>query len=185
MKRVLDLALAIPLAVLASPLVLAAAMWIRLTSPGPAIFAQERIGKDEAPFRCLKLRTMYQGTASLPTHEVGEKAVTSAGRVLRTMKFDELPQLWNVVRGEMSLVGPRPCLPTQEALMKRRRELGVYALKPGITGLAQIAGIDMSDPEKCAEKDAEYLETRSLGMDMKIVLMTLAGIGLSRRRPGS
>ena len=185
MKRVLDLALAIPLAVLASPFVLAAAIWIRLTSPGPAIFAQERIGKDEKPFRCLKLRTMYQGTASLPTHEVGEKAVTSAGRVLRTMKFDELPQLWNVVRGEMSLVGPRPCLPTQEALMKRRRELGVYRLKPGITGLAQIAGIDMSDPEKCAEKDAQYLETRSPLMDMKIVFMTLAGIGLRRRRPGS
>ncbi len=184
MKRVLDLALAIPLAVLASPFVLAAAIWIRLTSPGPAIFAQERIGQGETRFRCLKLRTKYQGTASLPTHEVGAQAVTPAGRVLRTMKFDELPQLWNVVKGEMSLVGPRPCLPAQEELVRRRRELGVYRLKPGITGLAQIEGIDMSDPQKCAEKDAQYLDTRSLGVDMKIVLMTLTGIGLSRRRSG-
>ena len=85
----------------------------------------------------------------------------------------------------MSMVGPRPCLPTQEALMKRRRELGVYRLRPGITGLAQLEGIDMSDPEKCAEKDAQYLETRSPLMDMKIVFMTLAGIGLRRRRSGS
>ncbi|MEP9385689.1 sugar transferase [Mesorhizobium sp. KR9-304] len=178
MKRVLDLALALPLALLAGPVVLAAAAWIRLTSPGPAIFAQERIGKNEARFRCLKLRTMYRGTRSLPTHEIGEHAVTPAGRILRGMKLDELPQLWNVLRGEMSLVGPRPCLPTQKALIERRRDLGVYALKPGMTGLAQVEGIDMSDPEKCAGKDAEYLKNRSLGMDMKILLMTLAGGGL-------
>jgi O-antigen biosynthesis protein WbqP len=175
MKRVLDLALALPLALLAGPIVLAAAAWIRLTSPGPAIFAQQRIGRNGAPFRCLKLRTMHQGTRSLPTHEVGDDAVTPAGRTLRRLKLDELPQLWNVLRGEMSLVGPRPCLPTQTALIERRRELGVDALVPGITGLAQVAGIDMSDPDKCAGKDAEYLDNRSLGLDLRILLMTLAG----------
>ena len=167
-----DLALAIPLALVACPVVAAAALWIRVSSPGPVLFAQERIGRHEKPFRCLKLRTMYQGTKSLPTHEVGEKAVTSAGRVLRRLKIDELPQLWNVLKGEMSIVGPRPCLPTQAGLIERRRELGVYSLKPGITGLAQVEGIDMSDPERLAAKDAEYLRARTLGMDARIVLLT-------------
>lgn len=175
MKRALDLILAIPLAVLTSPVVLAAAVWIRLTSPGPAFFAQERIGRSEKPFRCLKLRTMYEDTKSLPTHEVGEKAVTKAGRTLRRLKLDELPQLWNVIKGEMSLVGPRPCLPTQKELIERRRMLGVYALKPGITGLAQVKGIDMSDPKKCAETDAEYLSSRTLGLDVAILVKTVAG----------
>ena len=175
MKRAFDLALAIPLAVLALPVVVAAAAWIRLTSPGPALFAQQRIGRHEKPFRCLKLRTMHQGTKSLPTHEVGKGAVTKAGRVLRRLKLDELPQLWNVIKGEMSLVGPRPCLPTQTELIERRRALGVYALRPGITGLAQIKGIDMSDPQKCAETDAEYLKSRSLRLDVEIIVRTLAG----------
>jgi O-antigen biosynthesis protein WbqP len=173
MKRAFDLVLAVPLALFALPLVAAAAAWIRLTSPGPAFFAQERIGRHEKPFRCLKLRTMYEGTRSLPTHEVDGKAVTKAGRVLRRLKLDELPQLWNVLKGEMSLVGPRPCLPTQKELIERRRALGVYKLRPGITGLAQVEGIDMSDPERCAGKDAEYLRERTLELDAVIILRTL------------
>ena len=173
MKRALDLALAVPLAVLAFPVVAAAAIWIRLTSPGPAFFAQQRIGRHEKPFRCLKLRTMHHGTRSLPTHEIGADAVTKAGRTLRRLKLDELPQLWNVFWGEMSLVGPRPCLPTQSELIGRRRALGVYTLRPGITGLAQIEGIDMSDPKKCAEKDAQYLHTQTLRLDARIMLKTL------------
>jgi O-antigen biosynthesis protein WbqP len=177
MKRLFDLALALPLALLALPVILAAAAWIRLSSPGPAFFAQERVGRHEKPFRCLKLRTMRHGTLSLPTHEVGARAVTPAGRVLRRLKLDELPQLWNVAVGEMSLVGPRPCLPVQTELIERRRALGVHALRPGITGLAQARGIDMSDPGKCAEADAEYLRTRSLRMDIAIMLRTLTGGG--------
>ena len=175
MKRALDLALTVPLALLACPLVALAAAWIRLTSPGPVFFAQERVGRHEKHFRCLKLRTMYEGTRSLPTHEVGGEAVTRAGRTLRRLKLDELPQLWNVLKGEMSLVGPRPCLPTQTELIERRRALGVYALRPGITGLAQVQGIDMSDPGKLAEKDAEYLRDRTLGMDAKIMFWTVLG----------
>jgi O-antigen biosynthesis protein WbqP len=175
MKRALDLALAVPLALLACPIVLAAAIWIRLTSPGPAIFAQKRIGKDEKPFGCLKLRTMYLDTRPLPTHEVGEDAVTKAGRILRDLKLDELPQLWNVLKGEMSLVGPRPCLPSQKELIARRRALGVYSLRPGITGLAQVQGIDMSDPKKLAEKDAEYLRDRTLRLDVEIIAFTVLG----------
>ncbi|MDQ2634786.1 MAG: sugar transferase, partial [Pseudomonadota bacterium] len=169
MKRALDLAMAVPLALLACPLVALAAAWIKLSSPGPAFFVQQRMGRHEKPFRCLKLRTMYEGTDTLPTHEVGEGAVTPAGRTLRRLKLDELPQLWNVFLGEMSLVGPRPCLPTQTELIERRRALGVYALRPGITGLAQVEGIDMSNPERLAEKDAEYLRGRTLWMDVAIM----------------
>ena len=125
------------------------------------------------PFRCLKLRTMHEGTESLPTHEVGKGAVTKTGRVLRRLKFDELPQLWNVIKGEMSLVGPRPCLPTQKVLIERRRALGIYKHRPGITGLAQVKGIGMSDPPKCAEMDAEYLRAQTLALDVKIIVSTL------------
>lgn len=175
MKRAFDLVLSVPLALLAIPVVAAAAVWIRLTSPGPAIFAQQRIGRQEKPFRCLKLRTMYAGTQSLPTHEVGGQAVTRAGRTLRRLKIDELPQLWNVITGEMSLVGPRPCLPTQTDLIERRRALGVYAIRPGITGLAQVEGIDMSDPTRCAEMDATYLRDWSPRLDLEIMLTTVLG----------
>src|SRR5690606_22873502 len=111
----------------------------------------------------------------LPTHEVGEKAVTPVGRTLRRLKLDELPQLWNVIGGEMSLVGPRPCLPTQRELIERRRALGVYALRPGITGLAQVEGIEMSERRKRAEKDAEYMRNRPPGGDVMISALTLLG----------
>jgi O-antigen biosynthesis protein WbqP len=117
---------------------------------------------------------MHKGTRSLPTHEIGADAVTKAGRVLRRLKLDELPQLWNVFWGEMSLVGPRPCLPTQKELIEHRRALGVYTLRPGITGLAQIEGIDMSDTKKCAEKDAQYLQTQTPRLDAEIIVKTLA-----------
>jgi O-antigen biosynthesis protein WbqP len=172
-NRAQDLALAIPLALVACPLIVAAALWVKTSSPGPAFFAQQRVGRNEKPFNCLKLRTMYVGTKSLPTHEVGEAAVTSAGRTLRRLKIDELPQLWNVLRGEMSLVGPRPCLPSQQELIERRRERGVYSLRPGITGLAQVEGIDMSDPEKLAARDAAYLRSRTFWMDLRIIVKTV------------
>lgn len=175
MNRLLDIALALPLLVVSSPIILVAAIWIRSSSAGPALFSQQRVGRYEKPFRCHKLRTMFVGTQALPTHKVGREAITPAGRLLRRLKLDELPQLWNVLKGEMSLVGPRPCLPTQHDLISRRRELGVYALRPGISGLAQVRGIDMSDPRRCAESDAEYLATRSLLFDVKILLATVGG----------
>ena len=109
----------------------------------------------------------------MPTHEAPSASVTPVGKALRRAKIDELPQLWNVLKGEMSLVGPRPCLPTQEELVERRRALGVLSALPGITGLAQIRGIDMSDPKLCAETDAAYLKTASLGLDLKILLGTV------------
>ena len=116
---------------------------------------------------------MVQGTPSLPSHEAPANAVTAVGRTLRKFKLDELPQFWNVLRGEMSLVGPRPCLPTQTELIERRRRLGVLAALPGITGMAQIRGIDMSNPQLLAETDAAYLRTASFWLDLRILFGTL------------
>ncbi len=171
-KRALDLAVAAPMLVVAAPILLVAMLAIRATSPGPAIFSQTRVGREGALFACRKLRTMHRETPSLPTHEAPADSVTVVGKVLRATKIDELPQLWNVLKGEMSLVGPRPCLPTQTELIERRRQLGVLAVLPGITGLAQIKGIDMSDPKLCAETDAAYIEAASVGLDLKILLGT-------------
>ncbi|MGX5840643.1 sugar transferase [Mesorhizobium sp. ArgA1] len=172
-KRVFDLVVAAVLLPLTSPVILLAMLAIRLSSPGPALFSQTRIGQNGVLFRCRKLRTMVVGTPSLPSHQAPANSITAAGKVLRKFKIDELPQLWNVLKGEMSLVGPRPCLPTQTELIERRRQLGVLAAVPGITGLAQMKGIDMSDPELCAETDAEYLRMASVGLDVKILFGTI------------
>jgi O-antigen biosynthesis protein WbqP len=178
LKRPLDIAgAAIGLAVL-WPVILAAVLAIRVTSAGPGVFSQERVGRNGARFRCRKLRTMFAGTESVPTHEVSASRVTPVGRFLRCTKLDELPQLWNVLKGEMSLVGPRPCLPSQTALVEARRREGVAALRPGITGLAQVRGIDMADPEALAAIDAEYLAAASLALDLRILLGTFLGAGM-------
>lgn len=171
-KRAFDLIVAAVMLAVTSPIVLVAMLAVRATSPGPAIFSQLRVGQDGALFACHKLRTMHRGTPSLPTHEAPASSVTAVGTVLRGTKIDELPQLWNVLKGEMSLVGPRPCLPTQTELIGHRQRLGVLAALPGITGLAQIKGIDMSDPKLCAETDAAYVEAASIGFDLRILLGT-------------
>ncbi|MBB6408249.1 sugar transferase [Mesorhizobium sangaii] len=172
-KQIFDLAGAALLLVVTSPVLLLAFLAVRASSPGPAIFSQTRVGRDGLLFRCHKLRTMYVGTPSLPTHEAPTNSVTSVGKVLRKFKLDELPQFWNVLKGEMSLVGPRPCLPTQTELIECRRRLGVLAALPGITGLAQIRGIDMSNPELLAKTDASYLSTASFWLDLRILFGTL------------
>jgi O-antigen biosynthesis protein WbqP len=174
-KQILDLAGAALLLVATSPVLMLAVLAVRASSPGPAIFSQTRVGRDGLLFRCHKLRTMYVGTPSLPSHEAPANSVTSVGRVLRKFKLDELPQFWNVLKGEMSLVGPRPSLPTQTELIECRRRLGVLAALPGITGLAQIRGIDMSNPELLAQTDAAYLRTASFWLDLRILLGTLHG----------
>ncbi|RVD46812.1 MAG: sugar transferase [Mesorhizobium sp.] len=172
-KKIFDLAGAAALLVATSPILLLAILAVRASSPGPVIFSQTRIGRDGALFRCHKLRTMYQGTPSLPSHETPASAVTSVGKSLRKFKLDELPQLWNVLCGEMSLVGPRPCLPTQTELIECRRRLGVLQALPGMTGLAQIRGIDMSNPRLLADTDAIYLRTASFWLDLRILFGTL------------
>jgi O-antigen biosynthesis protein WbqP len=181
LKRPLDFALALLLLPVAVPLVLVLGLMVRLTSPGPALFRQVRVGRGGRPFACLKLRTMYQGTANLPSHAVGNSAVTRVGRVLRASKLDEVPQLWNILKGEMSFVGPRPCLPTQTALIEARRQLGLADLRPGMTGIAQIRGVDMRDPARLAALDANYVSEMSLWRDLVILLQTVCGGGRGDR----
>lgn len=171
-KRFIDISGASIGLVLLSPVLLVAGLLVRWTSPGPCIFAQIRVGRNGEPFRCYKLRTMYADTASMPTHEVARAQITPVGQRLRRSKLDELPQLWNVLKGEMSLVGPRPCLPMQAELIAERRRRGVLQMRPGITGLAQIRGIDMSDPARLAENDAKYLDLASLRLDIEILFRT-------------
>ncbi len=163
--------------IIMAPVLAALCLLVRLTSEGPALFRQERVGKGRRPFFCLKLRTMRIGTQQAGTHEIGADAVTKIGAILRKSKLDELPQLINVLRGEMSFVGPRPCLPSQEELIREREARGVYELLPGITGWSQIRGIDMSNPLRLAESDAEYVRNRSLKLDLMILWRTATGRG--------
>jgi O-antigen biosynthesis protein WbqP len=178
MKRAFDVVACGLFLLLFWPILLIVIIAIRLQSPGPAIFRQVRVGKDGRPFTCYKLRTMYSGTANLPTHEVQASSVTPLGERLRRFKVDELPQLCNVLIGDMSLVGPRPCLPSQTALVEARRQLGVLEVRPGITGLAQVNGVDMSDANRLAEIDAQYVRTQSLIGDFRLILATLRGQGV-------
>lgn len=162
---------------------------VRLDSPGPGFFAQRRVGRAGREFTCYKFRTMWQGTAQVGTHQVSANDVTRLGRFLRRTKLDELPQVWNILRNEISLIGPRPCLPVQTELIEARRRRGVLRLKPGISGLAQINGIDMSDAETLTCWDARYMAFQSLLLDLRIALATATGKGggdrVAAAQPGS
>lgn len=175
-KRFLDLVIALMLlAVLGLPM-LVIMMIIRKDSRGPSVFRQERVGKDGRVFVCLKFRTMYTYAPSeLSTLEFSdaERYITPVGRVLRRTSLDELPQLINVIKGDMSIIGPRPLIPREEEMHKSRLDAGVYSLRPGITGLAQVNGRDtLSDREKLAW-DTEYLKNVGLFLDLKIICYTL------------
>lgn len=176
-KRAFDIIAAAIGLLLTVPLLLIVAICIVVTTRSSSVYAQTRVGRDEKLFTCFKLRTMQVGTPIAGTHEIAKSAVTPIGRILRAVKLDELPQLWNVLRGDMSLVGPRPCLPIQEELIRERRKRGVYALRPGITGVAQIQAVDMSEPVRLAVLDAQYLTQQRLVLDMRIILATLTGAG--------
>ncbi|WP_340245657.1 sugar transferase [Sulfitobacter pontiacus] len=150
---------------------------VRFGSQGPGIFAQERVGRYGTTFTCYKFRTMQQGTVQAGTHEVSQASVTPIGRFLRGTKLDELPQVWNILKNEISLIGPRPGLPVQKDLFASRQAWGVFDIKPGISGLAQVNDIDMSNPDKLARWDARYLALQSLVLDVKIILATVRGGG--------
>lgn len=176
-KRTFDILVAASTLLFLAPLLIVLAIIIRASSKGPAVFAQTRVGRNEAPFTCYKLRTMYSDTANRPTHEIAASAVTPVGAVLRRTKLDEFPQLYNVLKGDMSLVGPRPCLPQQTELVDARRKNNVFGARPGITGLAQVLNVDMSVPERLAVIDRTYIETRTFAGDLKLILATLTGSG--------
>jgi len=157
------------------PLLLVLLIFIRLTDSGPALFSQTRVGRHGRPFTLYKFRTMRDGTAWVPTHLVDPAALTPTGRILRRFKLDELPQLVNVLRGEMSLVGPRPCLYDQVELIEARVRHGVFSVLPGITGEAQVHGITMSEVERLVEVDAKYVLNRTFWGDLKIIWKTFFG----------
>lgn len=148
---------------------------------GSPIFIQRRLGNNRRSFKLCKFRTMRVGTDDLPTHLVLASAVTNLGRLLRRTKLDELPQLFNVVVGDMSLVGPRPCLESQAELISARAAVGVLAAKPGVTGLAQIRGIDMSAPQLLAQTDAEMLRKLNLRFYFYLIFATIIGRGSGDR----
>jgi O-antigen biosynthesis protein WbqP len=175
LKRGFDFVASLLGLIVLSPVIVVLIVAVRATSPGPGVFTQMRVGRHGVPFACHKLRTMAAGTAAVPTHEAAASSITSLGRVMRGTKLDELPQLLNVLRGEMSFVGPRPCLPSQTELIELRRAAGVLEVRPGITGLAQIQGIDMSDPPKLAEVDAAYVRSASFFGDLHILFATVFG----------
>lgn len=157
---------------------------IGLLDTGSPIFSQERVGRNKKPFILVKFRTMKKDTASVASHLASAEAITPFGRFLRRTKLDELPQLWNVLKGEMSLVGARPCLFNQEELIAEREQRGVLAARPGITGLAQVNDIDMSTPLLLAETDQKMLENLTVGAYFKYIFMTVAGKGAGDRVPG-
>ena len=180
MLRLFDLTLAVAGLIVTSPL-LVILMIVGLFDTGSPMFRQTRVGRNKKPFTLLKLRTMRPETAHVATHLADASAVTALGKFLRRTKFDELPQLWNVLKGEMSLVGPRPCLFSQEELIEAREQLGVFAARPGITGLAQVNEIDMSTPELLAETDARMLASLGVKDYFRYILMTVTGKGSGDR----
>ena len=178
--RFLDIVLACVGLIFALPL-MALLYLVGLFDTGAPLFLQVRVGRFKKPFTLVKFRTMRPGTQSVATHLANSAAVTPLGAFLRRTKLDELPQLWNVLKGEMSLVGPRPCLSNQTELMKERAYRGVCAARPGITGLAQINGIDMSTPRLLAETDARMLQNLSVAMYFRYIFKTVAGAGRGDR----
>jgi len=157
-------------------------LWlIGLFDTGSPLFRQERVGRYQKPFILVKFRTMRNGTASVATHLADASAVTTLGQFMRQSKLDELPQLWNVLKGDMSLVGPRPCLFNQKELIAERAERGVFDARPGITGLAQVQRIDMSTPKLLAETDARMLADMKLMDYFKYIIKTVTGSGRGDR----
>ena len=175
MKRIFDLLVALGLIVTFAPLFLLVVLAVRLTSNGPVLFRTQRVGKGNKLFTMYKFRTMQMDTPQVATHLLKEpdQFLTPIGKILRRTSLDELPQLINVVRGEMSLVGPRPALFNQDDLIALRTAGGVHEMTPGVTGWAQVNGRDeLPIPEK-VKLDEWYLKNRSAWLDLKIVGMTV------------
>jgi len=178
MKRLLDVLLGVIAGVaLAIPLLLAALL-VKLTSKGPVLYWSNRVGRNNRIFSMPKLRTMRVGTEVVATHLLQNPAqcLTPIGRFLRTTSLDELPQLWSILRGDMSIVGPRPALFNQQNLIHLRTENGVHAIRPGLTGWAQINGRDeLPIPDKVA-LDLYYLRHQSLALDLKVICLTFVRV---------
>ena len=182
MQRCFDVIFSTTGLILCVPLFLI--LWIAgFFTIGYPLFSQTRVGRHKKPFVLVKFRTMKPGTASVGSHLVNATDITRWGRFLRRTKLDELPQLWNVLKGDMSLVGPRPCLLNQDELIRERSQRGVFDVRPGITGLAQTKGIDMSTPVLLAETDADMLACFRVSDYFHYIFLTIVGRGQGDRAP--
>ena len=178
LKRFLDLLFSLILLLLLGLPMTVIGICVALTSKGGALFKQKRVGRSGKSFTCYKFRTMYiDAPRDRPTSSFfdAEKYITPVGRILRRSSLDELPQLFNVLMGDMSLVGPRPLMTGEGEIHELRRRCGVYGIRPGITGLAQVNGRDMLDDITKARLDARYARSVSLSEDTRIILKTLSG----------
>ena len=158
--------------ILALPLLAIISFFIYLEDGWPIFFKQKRLGINKEEFMIFKIRTMKKNTPELGTHDVDKSFQLRLGKVIRAIKLDELPQLINVLKGDINLVGPRPGLVTQDDLQKERYKRNIFIVKPGITGLAQILGYDMSDPAKLAEIDRIYIDNQTIHLNTLILLGT-------------
>jgi len=178
MKRMFDLLLALAAAVVLAVPVLLVALLVRLTSPGPALYWSDRVGRHNRIFKMPKFRSMRVGTPAVATHLLADPNayLTPIGSFLRKSSLDELPQLWSILAGDMSFVGPRPALFNQHDLVELRTRGGVHELVPGLTGWAQINGRDeLPIPDK-VRLDVEYLQRQSLGLDIRILWLTFVKV---------
>lgn len=180
MIRLLDIIFSALGLLIAFPLLLLLAI-LGLFDTGSPMFRQERVGRFQKPFVLIKFRTMRPATPSVATHLADASTITRFGAFLRRTKLDELPQLWNVLKGDMSLVGPRPCLFSQKKLINERARRGVFDSRPGITGLAQVNAIDMSTPKLLAETDAQMLTSLTAMKYFQFIFMTMFGKGAGDR----
>lgn len=174
-NRLLDIVLSLFLVIFAAIPLVVIFLMVKLTSPGNAIYWSRRVGLDNREFLMPKFRTMHMNTPQLATHllQTPEKHLTPIGRFLRKSSLDELPQIYSIIKGDMSIVGPRPALFNQYDLIELRTKSGVHHLKPGLTGWAQINGRDdLSIPEK-VDYDIEYLTRKSVIFDLRIILLTI------------
>ena len=178
MKRLFDFLMSLIAIIILSPVILIVALAVKFTSPGPILFKQRRIGKDNIEFEIYKFRTMRIDTPNVPTHllENPEQWITPIGKFLRKTSLDELPQLFNILKGEMSIVGPRPALYNQLDLKEMRTEVGVHKLVPGLTGWAQINGRDEIPLSLKVNLDKEYLDRKNFFFDIKIIFMTVLSV---------
>jgi O-antigen biosynthesis protein WbqP len=175
MKRVFDFSVALVVATLLALPILAVALMVRLTSPGPILYWSDRVGRNNRIFKMPKFRSMQIGTPALATHllENPDQWLTPIGSFIRKSSLDELPQLWSILKGDMSFVGPRPALFNQDDLISLRTHRGVCELTPGLTGWAQVNGRDELPISQKVQLDVEYLQRRSLGFDLKILWLTV------------
>lgn len=180
MIRIFDIVFSVLGLVFGFPVLLVLTL-IGLFDTGSPIFRQVRVGRHQKPFTLVKFRTMNVDTASVASHLASTASITPFGHFLRKSKLDELPQLWNVLKGEMSLVGPRPGLFNQDELTAERSVRGIYEVRPGVTGLAQVSDIDMSTPRLLAETDQKMIQNLTVRNYFRYILMTATGKGSGDR----